>query len=113
METFDASQIEFVGEQDGHAERELKLVLKHTFLPFRTLMRAYLARVRYGRGDEPVALCLLANSDNEHEELVSQAQKAFRTLFKIDQAMDVLFLTAAQEKKLKICCRPFLTNRSE
>src|SRR5688500_13564542 len=58
-EEFVASNIRFVGEQDGPPERTLKTHLVELFSTEPALVRAYLARVQYGAepGSE-VALCL-------------------------------------------------------
>ncbi len=100
-------RIQFVTEQDGMAERQLKSALCKLFAAIRAVERAYLVRVRYGtRISAEVALALIAAPGRE-KELVVAIHKVFLPLFGVDQYLDVLFLSAVQETDVVKVCRPF------
>jgi hypothetical protein len=55
-----ATTVNFLAEQDGPPERDLKRMLADTFARLGSVKAAYLARVDYGRPSEHhVALCIV------------------------------------------------------
>ena len=118
--TFVPHQVQFVGEQDGPPERELKERLANSLRPM-GVQKAYLAVVSYaerkgpqnaaGDGAGPelnVALCLsLADAAVEKNEIVARASHDFAAMFGPSQHMDIIFLTDQQEVALGTVCRPF------
>ena len=99
-------RIEFLGEQDGEPERDLKQRLTEVLSSFPTVRRGYLARVGFAPSDEVVvALCLA--SDTPDPKLVDQVEKVFRTLFAKGTFLDILFLSAQQEVDVARVCSAF------
>jgi hypothetical protein len=112
-------QVQFVGEQDGPPERELKTRLADSLRPM-GIRKAYLAVVSYDERKGPqstsgdgapalnVALCLsLLDTAAEKHDIVQRAGHDFAALFGPTQHMDIVFLTDQQEAALKKVCRPF------
>jgi hypothetical protein len=110
VESFRVSDVTFVGEQDGPAERELKTLLAEVFLGSPTVVRAYLARVLYAPSNAGVALCL--NSEAEDRSLVAEIAKRFASLFGRNQHLDIMFISKARETELMRVCPAFFS-RSE
>lgn len=100
-------QIEFVCEQDGNMERELKQDwLEHVKRDIHVTM-ACLARVRYdGSSDLKVALCLRADGAGR-PALAERLSSDFRERFKTGESLDIIFLTEKQEQQLLLVARPF------
>ncbi len=111
--------VQFVGEQDGPPERELKTKLSSSLRPM-GVRKAYLAVVSYDERKGPqnssgdgapalnVALCLsLQDATAEKREIVERAGHDFAALFGPTEHMDVIFLTDQQEAALNKVCRPF------
>lgn len=112
--------VQFVGEQDGVPERELKDRLAHSLRPM-GVRKAYLAVVSYDQRKGPqnasgdvaapalnVALCLaLQDAAEEKQEIVQRAGHDFAALFGPTQHVDIIFLTDQQELALGKVCRPF------
>jgi hypothetical protein len=118
--TFVPHQVQFVGEQDGAPERELKERLGHSLRPM-GVRKAYLAVVSYeerkgpqnAAGDEAapalnVALCVaLGDGAAERQDIVQRAGHDFAAIFGPTQHMDIIFLSDQQEAALNKVCRPF------
>src|ERR1051326_2162978 len=112
--------VQFVGEQDGPPERELKERLAGSLRPM-GIRKAYLAVVSYderkgpqnaaGDGSAPaltVALCVsLQETAAEKHDIVQRASHDFAAMFGPTQHMDIIFLTDQQELALSKVCRPF------
>ena len=99
-------RIEFLGEQDGPAERELKARISGALDLFPSVHRAYLARVEFEPGDGvSVALCLAA--DQPDPAVVRTIQKEFHGLFAQGAFLDILFVSAEQESDVARVCSAF------
>ncbi len=108
-----AQHLQFVGEQDGAPERELKQRLAQSLRPL-GVRKAYLARVQYSGGnsahgeESSVALCVaLGEEAAERQEIVERAGADFGALFRPSQHMDIVFLTDQQDLAVSRVCRPF------
>jgi hypothetical protein len=112
-------QVQFVGEQDGAPERELKERLSSSLRPM-GVRKAYLAVVSYDERKAPqntagdvatglnVALCVsLEDTASEKHDIIERAGHDFAALFGPTQHMDIIFLTDQQEAALNKICRPF------
>lgn len=101
-------RVEFLGEQDGPAERELKAMLKTELRRFPSIQRAYLARIGFA-SDAPgsVALCIFPSSTND-QKIVEVVQQTFSSLFASDAHLDIVFVSTAQEADLQRVCKSFL-----
>lgn len=102
-----APRIQFLHEQDGPRERELKSKLSEFFAQRHEILRAYLARVVY---EDPsaleVALCLEYSGADE-PGTVRDLDQLFARLVPANVHLDVLFLTDALEAELLKVCNPF------
>jgi hypothetical protein len=120
-EAFHLSQVQFVGEQDGEPERQLKESLAASLRPL-GVRKAYLAVVSYDQrkgpqrvnGDDAsasplsVALCLtLSDEAAARHNIVERAGADFAARFGPTQRMDIIFLTDQQELALQKVCKPF------
>jgi hypothetical protein len=100
-------RIEFLGEQDGVGERELKASLQATFRHHPEVLRAYLARIGFSPAAEPsVALCL-ACKDADRSRIMDDVGQVFGLLFSSENHLDIVFLNEEQEDDLKRVCAPF------
>jgi hypothetical protein len=106
-EQFPVPALEFLGEQDGAAERQLKDALVALFRRDPTVDRAYLARVRYDGTTNGVMLGLLTDSDEDSEVLVEQAGKAFASIFNAGAHLDTIFLTDQRDAEIRRVCAAF------
>jgi type III secretion system (T3SS) SseB-like protein len=100
------ARIDFLGEQDGEPERELKEALARVLESMGNVNRAYLARLFYSN-TRGVGVGLCVASETESPELVQAVRSEFEKLFSRDQYLDVLFVREPDEEKLKQVCRPF------
>jgi len=100
------NRIEFVAEQIGGPENELKKRLSEAF-GGRAVGSAYLARVRYDESpDFPVALCLRDASPND-EVLLSAIQRIVASVFQSSVQLDIIFITAADVSRIEAVCAAF------
>ena len=97
--------IEFVGEQDGPVEQDLKSRFAPVLLSF-GVQRAYLAQVRFANeGPHSVAVCIVGA---ENPQLVHELSAVFKSIFNSNQFLDILFVQSpVQESQLAAACRPF------
>lgn len=98
--------INFVGEQDGLPERDLKLEIVRLFQAAQKVERAYLARADYGDGTGiHVVLCVKAVEDLPR--LVSKVGFIFSSIFGSHEHLDILFIREDQELRLRQVCTSF------
>lgn len=110
MKEFIANEINFVAEQNGGVERELKKKLGTIFIKTDISIRAYLVRVQYSNVDEMhVALCIKSDG-NFNDALLNQCVQVFKSIFNSSVHLDILYLSDAQEKKVRQLCCPFYTS---
>ncbi len=70
---------------------------------------AYLAKVSCsGNVEVVVALCLPDDTPNQ-PAVVRDAAAVFAELFSVDQHLDVVFVSAEDEKRLTRVCKPFFS----
>jgi hypothetical protein len=99
--------VEFLAEQDGVPERELKAGLRRV-LQDGSAKRAYLAVVRYS--DDPachVALCIVPGLNADVGSLVRQCHDVFASIFRTNVHLDIIPVNTTQEISLKQVCSPF------
>lgn len=119
-EQFRTHVVQFLREQDGGPERQLKERLSRSLRAL-GVRNAYLALVSYDERKGPqstvseaappdmsVALCLtLEDEAASRQKIVQSAGADFAALFGTSQRMDIIFLTDQQELALQKVCRPF------
>ena len=104
---------QFICEQTGDVERELKARWLETFEEMPGVESAYLARVTYGAAsDLAVALCLRMKDMSLATPVITQCSAEFASLFGTDQMLDILLLTPEQERALRAICPPFFRAKS-
>jgi len=106
-ETFLPQRIDFVGEQAGPADDDLKKRFCEVFVHTPTVQSAYLARLSYG--DSPgysVGLCI-RSSVGLDEPLEKRLAQVFAEVFRSEEHLDIMFIRGDQEKALKKVCSPF------
>src|SRR5438128_597740 len=104
--------IDFVGDQNGPSERDLKRELSSLFSKRLDVLRAYLASVKYEDGSAHVALCIRATG-TDFESIVTAAGEIFYPMFNQDTALDFIQLNDEKESRLKSVCQPFFEARDE
>ena len=100
------TRVEFLGEQGGASERELKSAIVELLPRFPSVRRAYLARVGFQPdGRTSIAVCLVAGKPNK--ALVRQIDGRFKALFAEDTFVDILFLSDEQDEDAARVCAAF------
>lgn len=107
MESISVDGVEFLGEQNGIPERNFKARVLE-LLDNSGVSKAYLARVRYADGQQGIALCLSAGAA-EKQTLLGKLGAEFKSMFRPDVSLDILFLTPAQAQQIPSVCAPFFS----
>ncbi len=106
-ETITPPRIEFVGEQVGPYEDQLKATVRRVFACEPAIRSAYLARLSYGDpAGYSVGLGIRSTSGLDHS-LQKRLGEIFSDLFSRDQYLDILFIRGDQEEQSKKVCAPF------
>jgi hypothetical protein len=106
---FRTDRVQFIAEQDGAPERDLKKSFVTLFEHHASIQKAYLVRVTYDEAPETVvALCVLATAPKEME-LMDTIRKAFVQLFRRGEHLDMMFVPASDVPRLERVCSPFYT----
>lgn len=99
-------RIQYIAEQDGDPERELKSRLTKVFEAYPALEKAYLVLVRYDEAPQgSVALCLVSRSKDP--ALFKAVSTAFASVFATHVHLDILFITPGEAARVEKVCRPF------
>ena len=107
QDSFLPEPVEFVGEQAGPGEDELKAAFCEILAATPTVQGAYLARVFRGDALIPsVALCI-RSSIGIDDKLDDRLTAIFKSRFRPDQRLDLLFLVEEEEWRLREVCPPF------
>ena len=103
------TRVEFLGEQDGAPERDLKRELRDAFAEYPGIAQAYLALVGYQPADQKsVALCLVSKVPDD-EAVVRRVADIFARSFGKDVRLDIIFVDKDQHADLQRVCQPFFT----
>ena len=101
------ARVEFVTEQLGDAETDLKEKLIRIFRVNTRVMLAYLVSVRYPEvGQVKVALCL-KHLTGQDSELVQEVGAEFGRMFNHQESLDIMFLKPEEEERIATVARPF------
>jgi len=99
--------IEFLGEQDGEPERNLKAGWTPVLSQRSSVQRAYLAIISLDRSaTHHPALCIHSSAGCD-PSLVDELAVVFKQVFARTQILDIMFLSDEQEQQLVRVCRPF------
>jgi hypothetical protein len=110
---FNVASIEWIGEQDGPPERELKRRLIELLNRTPAILRAYLAQVRYRDESEAnIVLCLATDCKQAtlrslSSQLVPEIGAIFAGLFGSHEHLDTLFANEQQHRDVARVCEPF------
>lgn len=96
-----------IGEQDGESERYFKAKLRELFAASTPPRAAWLVRARLD--DDKTVKIVLALA-TESSALVASAQKLFHVMFRTDQTIDVVQVTAQQEAEIAAAAPAFYEN---
>jgi hypothetical protein len=99
--------VRFVGEQDGHVEREIKELWKSIFLKTPSVERAYLALITYEKSSTPQPALCIQHSEGGNQALVNSVSDPFRKIFNTSAGLEILFLNPEQETQVRRVCKPF------
>src|SRR5262245_42963219 len=106
-----APDVQFVGEESGAPETELR----NSWIPLLRgqwgVASAYLARVRQsGSTEATMARCIRVTDGVAAKTAVGRCAALFVSRFGSERPLDVLILTAVQEQALQAVCRPFIVD---
>jgi hypothetical protein len=111
IEEFRESKVQFVCEQNGPSEQDLKRALVALLEQNESIERAYLVCIRYSSsGTLQVALGLEAETQNQ--ELVTAISEVFGRLFSSKEHLDILYLSLPQCQEIRQVARPFFSRGS-
>ena len=100
------SCLEFLGEQDGEPERELKQKLT-PILEEARVKAAYLAIADYRDGSPPSVVLCLRSDKGADAVIVAQIGKVFAEVFNAKEHLDVLFMDSRKESAVRAVCSAF------
>jgi hypothetical protein len=107
MEQHNIKQFEFLGEQVGPVEENLKYELLAIFKTDNALQKAFLLRARYEGDSDHVVLAL--SSTKQNEDLIRNIGITFGKIFAKDIALDIMYLNVETEKQAMQVAKPFYT----
>jgi hypothetical protein len=97
----------FVAEQDGPSERDLKVRIVELFHHEPAVERAYLALAEYGDGTGAHVTLAIKCSYGEDQALVRKLMSIFGEMFSAHEHLDIIFVRPDQEHQLRDVCAPF------
>ncbi|MBI5650773.1 MAG: enhanced serine sensitivity protein SseB C-terminal domain-containing protein [Chloroflexi bacterium] len=113
LDNFNVPQIQFLGEQDGVPERQLKTKFINLFKKNDKIKTAFLAIVSYDDAKTySIALCLDVPTGAD-EEIAKQIWKIFSSMFGTHEHLDIVFVSTHQVQQLLNVCKPFYFHKAE
>jgi hypothetical protein len=109
LSSFIPEPVDFVGQQSGPAEDELKRAFLQVIAETPTVQSAYLARVY--RGSMPSVAVCIRSSIGMDDKVEDRLNEIFKSRFRQDQRLDFLFLLEDEESRLRQVCPPFYEKR--
>jgi len=106
VDTLRVPRVEFVAEQVGTFEQEIKEALLPVLQRHTDIRRAYLVSVLYDRKQQSVALCLESQARPD-ERLVKEVSEVFERKAGRSVYLDVIFLSNEQRVRVKNVAQPF------
>ena len=99
--------IEFVGEQVGDVEQNIKSQWLPIFARDTSVREAYLSVATYDHGTTFQPVLCVKRSGGANAALVDALAEPFRRDFSDGQALDIVFLQPEQERLVKLVCEAF------
>jgi hypothetical protein len=106
MDIIEPKLIEFLGEQDGEPERNLKQNLVPILEEALEIKSAYLAIADYRDGSSPSVVLCLRSEKGEDPPFVLRIGRIFSEVF-ANEHLDVLFMDSQKESAVRAVCSPF------
>ena len=100
-------RVEFIGEQNGHSEQEVKARWKTILNRHPEVQRAYLALAAYDHRENYQPVLCIPSMAEQDVRLVDELAEPFKDIFARDCALDIVFLTAEKEEEVRKVCRAF------
>jgi SseB protein C-terminal domain len=107
MDIIEPRFLDFLGEQDGELERELKQKIVLILEESREIKSAYLAIADYRDGSSPSVVLCLRSEKGDDPTLGLRIGKVFAELFNAKEHLDVLFMNSRKESAVRAVCSPF------
>lgn len=111
--TFRKDTINFLGEQDGKIEKNIKEIWKEILKKFDFIQEAYLPIIEVDESTKHTksnpALCIYPYPINTEVEkgVVDNLSKSFKEMFGPNQFLDIMFLSEEERKKCMNVCKSF------
>ena len=99
--------VQFLGEQDGKVEQDIKARWTPILAQSPSVQRAYLAIVSYDRAATYQPALCIRHSRGDDPALVDALSDPFRQIFNSSTALDIMFLRPEQETEVRRVCRAF------
>ena len=104
---FKQPDLQFVAEQDGPVEQDLKARWMAILSLHPEVQRAYLALGTYDTSQSYQPLLCIRSSRGNDPRLVDQLAAPFKELFSQDCALDIMFISGERETELRQVCHAF------
>jgi hypothetical protein len=98
--------VEFIAEQKGSFENQIKDSLVPVLKMHSQIHRAYLVAVRYAEGNTGVALCIESET-GASEQIVKDVANTFRKNAGPNVVLDIIFLTDEQRPRVRNLAQAF------
>jgi len=99
--------MEFIGDQDGPSEQDLKTRWKMILQNHPEVQRAYLALAAYNHGESHQPVLCIRSMGEKDVRLVDELAAPFKEIFARDCPLDIMFLSAEKEEEVRKVCRAF------
>jgi hypothetical protein len=99
--------VDFLGQQAGPAEDELKSAFLTVIAATPTVQSAFLARIYRSKALKPSVAVCIRSSIGEDVKVEDRLKAIFKSRFRDDQRLDFLFLLEEEENRLRSVCPPF------
>lgn len=106
-QSFLPEPIDFVGQQVGPVEDDLKSAFRQVLGMTPTAQSAYLARVYREKARQATVAVCVRSATGMDLKLEERLMGIFRSRFRGDQRLDILFILEAEEARLREVCPPF------
>jgi hypothetical protein len=102
---FKQPRVQFIGEQDGAVEQDIKSRWKPILSRNPGVQSAYLALGTYDESQSYQPVLCIRSSRGHDPRLVDELAAPFKDVFSRDCALDIMFLDAAKEAEVRsVCC---------
>ena len=106
-QSFIPEPVEFVGQQVGPGEDELKAAFVRVLAETPTVQSAYLARIFRGKAPRASVALRIRSTIGVDDKAEERLTEIFKSRFRHDQRLDFLFLLEEEETRVREVCPPF------